>query len=154
MKLRNPTARSNTEWIGNSPDHYPPWSVVLRIIVRQNALCAITGKPIKSITKDQVTVEHIRPLADGGENRESNIQIVLRGTDKEKTAREVTARAKANRARKKDLGLDEPKGPPLQNRNDLPAKDTSKSQKAHERIERLLPPRRGGLAVQFGIVKK
>jgi len=153
-RLPNPTARSTPEWVGRTPDSMPPMSVILRILVRQDGKCAISGLKIRDVKRSKVTPDHITPLADGGKNVESNIQIVLRGADKEKTSRESTRRAKANRARKAALGLKSPKGPPLESRNDLPAKDPSKAEKAHARIERLLPPRRGGLAVRFGIVKE
>ncbi len=95
--------RSVEEWVGKTPDSKPPKSVTDRVFLRQEGKDAITGE--KMFPRDKKAVDHIRPLKDGGENRESNLQIILATTHKEKTAAENKARAKETRQRLKHQGL-------------------------------------------------
>lgn len=95
--------RSVEEWIGATPDSKPPKSVTDRVFLRQGGKDAITGD--KMFPSDKKAVDHITPLKDGGENRESNLQIILATTHKEKTVAENKARAKETRQRLKFNGL-------------------------------------------------
>jgi 5-methylcytosine-specific restriction protein A len=97
------SGRKNDEWIGKTPDSRPPKSVVDRIFLRQMGRDAITGQ--KMGPKDIKHVDHILPLKDGGENRESNLQIILLDTHKDKTSAENSARKKERRQRLKHQGL-------------------------------------------------
>ncbi len=74
--LANPIGRSTPEWWGKTNDTMPPARVVLRILARQGGLCALTGRQIRD--GEPTTPDHIKELILGGENRESNIQIILR----------------------------------------------------------------------------
>ena len=95
--------RAIPEWVGKTPDTPVPDSVQLRVLLRQSRLDAITGK---KIGKGQVTqCDHIKKLKAGGQNRESNLQIIFVDTHKEKTARENTEEAKVRRIQKKELGI-------------------------------------------------
>jgi len=123
----------------------------LALFERERGLCAVCGLKIRGKFID----EHARALGLGGSNDPSNRKIAHPRCAAIKTSEQDMPRiVKAKAQKRSHHGLKASKGPPLESRNDLPAKDPSKAEKAHARIERLLPPRRGGLAVRFGIVKE
>ena len=85
-------ARSVPEWIGRNDDVMPPKRVFDRLYALQDGKDAITGIPFKP--GDRIVRDHKTPLIDGGENRESNLQLITEKTHKLKTAREAMERAK------------------------------------------------------------
>jgi 5-methylcytosine-specific restriction endonuclease McrA len=95
--------RSVQEWVGATPDAKPPPSVRLRTFDRYDGFCYLTGRKIRA--GDKWELEHIKSLRNGGENRESNLAPALVDPHKEKTAQERDEGAKADRIRKKHLGL-------------------------------------------------
>lgn len=84
--------RSVKEWIGRNDDAMPPKSAFDRLYAKQGGKDAITG--IEFAPGDRIVRDHIVPLIDGGENRESNLQLITEKTHKLKTAREAMERAK------------------------------------------------------------
>lgn len=102
------------EWVGKTADSKPPKSVLDRLFLRQNGRCALTGK--KMMPADEKHADHIVPLKDGGENRESNLQLVLAQPHREKTAAENRARSKERRMRLKHQGLWPKSARPLKGR--------------------------------------
>jgi len=123
----------------------------LALFERRKGICCVCGQKIRGEFVD----EHWRALGLGGSNDPSNRDIAHVKCAALKTRDQDMPRiVKAKAQKRAHHGLKAPKGPPLESRNDLPAKDPSKAEKAHARIERLLPERRGGIAKQFGIVKK
>lgn len=94
--------RDVPEWIGRTDDSMPPRSVFDRLYEKQGGKDAITGLPFQP--GDKIIRDHIVPLADGGENRESNLQLITEETHKPKTAAEATARAKTRRIHERDRG--------------------------------------------------
>lgn len=96
-------ARSVPEWRGRTDDSMPPARVKDRIRERQGNRCAISGVLLGPGVK--VEYDHIVPLWLGGANTESNLQAVTSESHKAKTATEAKVRAKANRVRKKHLGI-------------------------------------------------
>lgn len=94
--------RTVKEWIGKTDDSMPPNSVFDRLWALQDGKDAITGIPFTS--KDRIVRDHRVPLADGGENRESNLQLITEQTHKPKTIAENKARAKTRRVRGRDRG--------------------------------------------------
>jgi 5-methylcytosine-specific restriction endonuclease McrA len=113
-------ARTIPEWIGKTDDSVPPPRVKQRILERQDRLCGLTKAPIPNgITPDY---DHIIPLRDGGENRESNLQAVMPIAHKKKTAREAKERAKIDAIVKRSYGLNAPKRP-------IPSRDLPQSSK-------------------------
>lgn len=100
------TGRSVEEWIGKTPDTPIPARVRLRVFEAHGGRCAETG--IKIRAGDAWDVDHRIPLTLGGENRESNLQPLLREVHRKKTALDVAAKAKAARVRKKFLGIESP----------------------------------------------
>lgn len=96
--------RAVPEWIGRTDDAMPPVSVFNRLWRNQEGKDAITGMPFT--TKDKIVRDHIVPLADGGENREGNLQLITLETHKTKTGEEATARAKVRRNQARHRGYE------------------------------------------------
>lgn len=96
------SGRSVEEWRGSSPDAKIPTRVKLRIWEREKGRCHLTGRKI--LAGDAYDYEHIKPLCLGGEHRETNIALALKDKHCEKSAAEVSAKAKADRQRAKHLG--------------------------------------------------
>lgn len=105
----SPTSRAIPEWIGKHPDSEPPPHVVARIFDHWNGRCHISRREIAP--GDIWQLEHIVPLADGGENRESNLAPALVEPHREKSAAEAKARAKVRRTRLKHIGAWKAKRP-------------------------------------------
>lgn len=97
------TGRTVDEWIGKTADTRPPKSVIDRLFLRQAGRCALSGRKIGAGATTHA--DHIVPLKDGGQNRESNLQLVLADAHREKTADENADRAKERRIRLKHAGL-------------------------------------------------
>jgi len=98
------TGRSTPEWIGKTPDTAIPARVKLRVFEAHKGICALTGRKIN--VGDQWDCDHAQALANGGENRESNLQPALRKAHRQKTAKDVAIKAKDARVRKKHLGIE------------------------------------------------
>lgn len=99
-------ARKRPEWIGRTDDTPVPAKVQERISRDQNDCCAKCGKPFGPHKDAKANCDHIVPLRDGGENRQSNLQMLCNWCHVLKTAGEATSRAKTTRIRKKHLGID------------------------------------------------
>ena len=102
-KIAKAQGRSVAEWIGKSPDSKPPPRVLLRIFDRANGCCHISGQKIKP--GDKWEAEHVKRLEDGGQNRESNLAPALVEPHKRKSAEERERAAKADKAKKRHLGV-------------------------------------------------
>lgn len=108
------TGRKIAEWTGKTADAKPPKAVIDRLFLRQGGICALSGRKIRP---GEVThADHIKPLKDGGENREANLQLVLADAHREKTADENSIRAKERRIRLKHAGLWPKSSRPLKSR--------------------------------------
>ena len=64
----NMTRRTVKEWIGKTADSKPPPTVRLRILKTHDGHCRLSG--IKIRPGDAWDCDHVKPLWDGGENRE------------------------------------------------------------------------------------
>lgn len=95
--------RSVPEWVGKNPDTKVPPRVRDRIFERCGGVCHISGRKIRAGEKWEL--EHIEPLALGGEHRELNMAPALVAPHKEKTRQERRLKAKEDRKRKKHLGI-------------------------------------------------
>ncbi len=95
--------RTVKEWFGATPDAKIPDRVRLRVFERHGGICHISGRKITAA--DQWDMDHIIPLKDGGEHRESNLAPAIRSYHRKKTAAENVQRGKDNRKRKKALGI-------------------------------------------------
>jgi 5-methylcytosine-specific restriction enzyme A len=112
------TARAVPEWIGKTPDTPIPKRVKDRIVENQEHLCAEFKTRFTAI--DKPIFDHIIPLADGGENRETNLQALSMAAHAVKTKAEASERASVRRKRAKHLGLEAPSKNPLQSRDAPP----------------------------------
>lgn len=102
-----------------------PPSVQLRVLVRQNGKCAITGRKFRH--GDAKQLDHTIPRADGGENREGNLQWILADKGhKPKTATEASERAKVRAKARADAGIKAPLQRPMESRNELAREKTKK----------------------------
>jgi 5-methylcytosine-specific restriction enzyme A len=108
------TGRTVPEWIGKTPDARPSKAVLDRLFLRQGGRCALSGRKIRP--GETTHADHIMPLKDGGQNRESNLQLVLADAHRAKTVEENTARAKERRIRLKHAGLWPKSSRPLRSR--------------------------------------
>ena len=96
-------SRSVPEWVGATPDSAIPARVKLRVWAREGGRCYLSGRQI--MPGDAFDYEHVIPLALGGVNAETNIKLALRDKHREKTARDVAAKSKADRQKAAHLGL-------------------------------------------------
>jgi len=96
-------ARTVTEWRGRTDDSMPHRQVRDRISAGQGDKCACCPTAFGPGQRPQC--DHIIPLRDGGENRESNMQMLCVECHKAKTKAEATVRTKVNAVRQKHLGI-------------------------------------------------
>jgi len=101
------TGRKVPEWIGKTPDTKIPPRVILRVLEAYGGKCAETGVKIRAGGGWQM--DHIIALANGGENRETNLQPLITVAHKEKTAGDVAQKAKDRRVKSKHLSIHKPK---------------------------------------------
>jgi len=104
------------EWVGKTSLAEIPPSVKRRILDSQrpepNALpiCPCCGRPIRvDVTPEY---DHRKPLADGGEHRETNLRAIHPRCHKRKTAKEAHERALARAAQMSAYGIDR-RGPKM-----------------------------------------
>ena len=95
------TPRAVPEWRGRRPESMPGNIVLLRLYARQNGLCACGCNKVMNFERDQIDCDHKVALIDGGENVESNLQLILRPHHRVKTSAEATARSEERRHKAK-----------------------------------------------------
>jgi 5-methylcytosine-specific restriction endonuclease McrA len=95
--------RSVPEWIGKTPDSAIPARVKLRVSERAEGKCKKCEQPARPAQFD-----HAIPLILGGENRESNLQLLCVPCHKAKTKLDVKLKAKVSRVQKRHLGIKKP----------------------------------------------
>lgn len=100
-------SRAVDEWFGKTDDSAIPPRVKLRVFEAHGGICHLTGRKI--MPGDDWDCDHVQALCNGGENREANLAPAIRAAHREKTISDVKARAKADRVRKKHLGIHQPK---------------------------------------------
>lgn len=101
--------RSVPNWVGATDDAKVPDRVKLRIFEREGGRCWLTGRKINP--GDAWDLDHKIALCNGGTHSEDNLAPALREEHRKKTAEDVKMRAKADRVRKKHLGIHRPKYP-------------------------------------------
>ena len=132
-RIKKAQGRSVKEWIGATPDTPVPPHVTLRVLRRQENKCASTGIIIAD--GQPTDTDHRIRLEDGGENRESNLQVVLRLFHEIKTQVERKRAAKADRIAKKAHGLEPAPVKKMESRGFEPSSKTPRITKTQ------LPPK-------------
>lgn len=100
-------ARTVKEWIGKTDNHMPPATVRQRILERADFKCHICDG---EIDKPGWHADHVPPLKDGGENRESKIKPAHDKCHRRLTAQQATDRAPIERQKMKHSGAIRPAG--------------------------------------------
>ena len=100
-------SRSVDEWIGATDDTPVPPRVQVRVFDAHGGRCAVSGRKITAA--DRWECDHRIALANGGANRESNLQPVLVEHHREKTRSDLKKKSKIARVRKKNLGIQQTK---------------------------------------------
>lgn len=109
--------RAVTEWIGKTPDSKAPPRVLLRIFIREDGRCKISGRKIAPGERWQA--DHGVALINGGENRESNLFPVLIEPHKEKTRRDLAEKKRVAARAKSHAGI-KTQGPSIPSRGFAP----------------------------------
>jgi 5-methylcytosine-specific restriction enzyme A len=123
-------ARPVPEWRGKRPEAMPPARVRQRILERESSTCHIC---LGKIDKPGWHADHVPPLKDGGENRESMIKPAHERCHRKLTAQQAIERVPIERKKLKHTGAARPAGK-------LKGPQFRKSDKPkHERAS--LPPR-------------
>lgn len=104
-------ARTLKEWIGKTDDEAVPVRVKLRVFERFGKRCANCTLIIRGSLLP--AYDHIRALTNGGENRESNLQLLCVPCHKVKTKDDVGEKRINNRVRAKHLRIKKTKGRPM-----------------------------------------
>jgi len=97
-------SREVAEWIGASDDSAIPARVKLRVFDAFNGKCAICGCRVTVANYDHKTA-----LINGGENRESNLQLLCLPHHKVKTRADVAEKSIVARKRAKHIGIKKPR---------------------------------------------
>jgi len=106
-----PAVRSVEEWIGDSPDQVPPQRVRLRVFERNRGRCHKCTRPL--YPKDTWTLEHLVAIINGGQNRESNLDVTCSWCVPGKNAEDAAIKKKGYRTRAKHFGAKQPSRHPI-----------------------------------------
>lgn len=96
-------SRSTPEWIGESDDQAIPARVKIRVFDAFGGRCAICT--LKIAGKFRPAYDHVTALINGGENRETNLQLLCVPCHAGKTKTDVAEKSVLARKRAKHLGL-------------------------------------------------
>jgi len=110
------TDRPVPEWVGAKPTTKIPDRVKDRVFLRSGGKCANCRRKL-NVAGENPEYDHIKALVNGGENRESNLQVLCPWCHKAKTAEDVAEKSTVARKRKKALGLTKTKFPLPGNRD-------------------------------------
>ena len=97
-------SRTLPEWIGKTDNTSIPDRVRLRVHGKAGGKCAVCGRDAFICDFD-----HIIPIILGGQNRESNLQLLCIPCHKAKTKLDVKLKAKVARVRKRHIGIKKPR---------------------------------------------
>lgn len=99
--------RSTQEWIGKTDDQRVPDYVRLRIFIKRDGRCHITGRKIAS--GDKWDLEHVIALCNGGQHRESNMAPALVAPHKIKTRADRDEKKRTDSLRRRHIGIKKPR---------------------------------------------
>lgn len=95
-------ARSVKEWIGRTDDTKVPDRVRTRVFVAKGGKCHACGRKINGATESW-TCEHLIALINGGENRESNLDLTCCNCLAPKNAADVAIKSRTAKLQKKTI---------------------------------------------------
>lgn len=101
-------SRSIDEWVGKSDDAPIPPRVKVRQYLKDNGICQC-GCTMGIRPGDIWETDHIIAIVNGGENRESNLQTLLKAHHQAKTKADVAEKSVTARKRTKHLGIKKPR---------------------------------------------
>lgn len=90
-------------WVGRTDDAKVPTRVRLRIFLREDGICHISGRKIRP--GEPWDLDHKVALVNGGTHSEDNLFPALRDKHREKTRQDVAEKAKTARVRAKHIGI-------------------------------------------------
>lgn len=91
------------EWIGPTPDTSAPPRVRVRVFDRCGGRCHRCSRKIAA--GERWTLEHLKSLINGGENREGNLSVTCDWCLPIKNAEDVAEKSKVAHVRAKHLGI-------------------------------------------------
>lgn len=100
-------SRAVPEWRGKTDDAKVPPHVRMRIFLRDDGKCWITGRKI--VPADYWDLDHKVALCNGGTHSEFNLAPALRDAHKIKTREDLGEKAKVDRIRKRHMGIKKPR---------------------------------------------
>jgi 5-methylcytosine-specific restriction enzyme A len=103
--------RSVEEWRGKTDDTQIPPRVKIRIFEKHNRCCGCCSRTI--VGKLLPRYDHIIALVNGGQNRESNIQLLCSECHDCKTAIDVKEKSVVYRKKAKHIGIKLRRGRPI-----------------------------------------
>lgn len=96
--------RTVDEWIGQSDDEAVPPRVRVRTFDRHHGKCHRCSRRIWP--GERWTLEHLKALCNGGDNRESNLTVTCSWCLPDKNAEDVAEKSSVYRIRAKHLGVE------------------------------------------------
>lgn len=103
--------RSVPEWIGATDDTKIPDRVKLRVFEAAKRLCQDCKRPIRG--GDTWECDHIKAIANAGENREANLQCLCGWCHATKTKSDVGEKSVTARKAKKAAGITKSRWPAM-----------------------------------------
>lgn len=107
QKLTNPIGRATEEWIGKTANTKVPTRVEVRVFERAGGRCEECTRKLHA--GDPRQIDHRIALINGGENRETNLQLLCGWCHKGKTKQDVAEKSKTAAVKAKHLGFKKPK---------------------------------------------
>lgn len=99
-------SRSVAEWIGKTDDTSVPPRVKLRVFDRCDGRCHKCGRKIRP--GERWTLEHLKALINGGQNRETNLDVTCDWCLPAKNAEDMAEKSETYQIRSKHLGVKRP----------------------------------------------
>lgn len=105
MTLVSTAGRSVPEWVGKTADTAAPPRVRLRVFQRCDGRCDRCGRRIGP--GEKWTLEHLKALINGGQNRETNLRVTCSWCLPAKNAEDVAEKSRVASVAKKHWGIRE-----------------------------------------------
>ena len=100
-------SRTVEEWIASHDDQAIPARVKIRVFDRHNGCCVACTLPI--VGKLRPAYDHTIAIINGGQHRETNLQLLCVPCHKVKTRADVAEQSVTARVRAKHLGIKKPR---------------------------------------------